>query len=697
MRLNRRSFIGGMVAAAAVPSVSAGQTGSSPFPSVSQGRWMNKGLVDAGGLHEPYIFLVRRGGQRLDAKQVCEYQQSDELIRNLHRHGVEVFHTHLYKGFGMEAERDEMEKTRKTVEFAHGLGMKADTYIQWNSMMYETFFVEEPAAVNWIQRDVAGLPILLPYGYEQSYRYRPCFSNQDYLNYLKKVVRYAVVDVKTDFIHFDNFDLNAEPDSCHCPACVSGFRNRLKAKYTPVQLKERFGFSRIDFINPPQWNDQNPPSKMQIVSDPAFQEWIDFRCQLMSDALQQMYDLVHSLNTGVALEINSGGITGQNHPWIGGTDHARLLKFTRSFWSEEGNDPALHKDGRLITRVRSYKLARAYSNVLLTYVENNPLALGESLTFNQTIGFLGSGPLSDITTNYLEFYLRNRDSFESAESAANVAVFRPYASLTYNNADVQLCTVLAEQTLIQKSIPFDLIFDEDLHDLHHYKLVILPNSECLSDEQLALLKAFVSTGGSLVLIGETGTYDEWRRMRVAPGFQDLLGDPRALAKPAEGAEKNLEAPARSLKKQVGRGRIAYLSSLDFDGPLPQPRPDFSILNEFWKLPRNWEELTSLVAWTANESIPLHLNAPAGVVADITEQRPQRRTFVHVLNYNAAEVPIQHDIQVRVQLPEGAHPIKATVRAPERHSETTIPVTSAVSGIAVTLPELRYYALLTIDW
>src|SRR6185437_3435835 len=150
LSLNRRSFIGGLAAAAAMPRTSPGQAGPSPFPSASQGQWMNKGLVDAGGLHEPYIFYVRRGGYRLDIKQVCEYQQSEELIRELHRQGIEVFHTHIYKGFGMEAEREEMEQTRKAIEFAHSLGMKADTYIQWNSMMYETFFAEEPAAVDWI-------------------------------------------------------------------------------------------------------------------------------------------------------------------------------------------------------------------------------------------------------------------------------------------------------------------------------------------------------------------------------------------------------------------------------------------------------------------------------------------------------------------------------------------------------------------
>ena len=185
-------------------------------------KWIENGLIDAGGNHEPTIFVIRRGGQRLDAREQNERAESADALRRLKAQGIEVFHTHFYKGFGMAAEMPGMEETKHTAEVAHRLGLKVDTYIQWNSMMYETFFAEEPRAQNWIQRDARGRPILLTYGYQQSYRYRPCFANQEYLDYLKKIVRYAVEEVKTDFIHFDNFDLNPEPDSCHGETCVRG-------------------------------------------------------------------------------------------------------------------------------------------------------------------------------------------------------------------------------------------------------------------------------------------------------------------------------------------------------------------------------------------------------------------------------------------------------------------------------------------
>ena len=87
---------------------------------------------------------------------------------------------------------------------------------------------------------------MMTYGFQQSFRYHPFFKNQDYLNYLKKVVRFGTQEVKTDFIHFDNFALIAETDSCHCQACVRGFRDHLRTKSaTPPKLlfpPQRIGF-----------------------------------------------------------------------------------------------------------------------------------------------------------------------------------------------------------------------------------------------------------------------------------------------------------------------------------------------------------------------------------------------------------------------------------------------------------------------
>jgi len=292
-----------------------------------------------------------------------------------------------------------------------------------------------------------------------------------------------------------------------------------------------------------------------------------------------------------------------------------------------------------------------------------------------------------VTREYLDFYLKNRDIYEDAEDNSNVAVYRSYASLTYNNADVQLCTVLAEQALIQASVPFDLVFDDGLGDLSKYKVLVLPNTECLSDEQIQILRAFVSHGGSLVVIGQTGLYDEWRRVRIRPGLDGLV-DHQVTA---DGYQESVAATAATAgtasRKHIGRGRAAYLPSLEFDGPLPAVRPNFAILNEYWKLPKNWNEFIDLVRWGAEERIPLVVEGSAGTVANCTVQASKRRMMVHLLNYNAAKVAMVRDTSVRVLLPNGEKAAKATLRVPGAPGESELPLEN----------ELRHYALITLNW
>ena len=651
-------------------------------------------MIDAGGSHEPYIFVVRRGGERMDARQTYEREQSEELIVRLKSQGVEVFHTHLYKGFGMAAERPEMEDARRVAGIAHKHGLKIDTYIQWNTMMYETFFAEEPRAKDWVQRDQLGKPILLAYGYQQSYRYRPCFANRNYLDYLKKIVRYAVEEVKTDFIHFDNFDLNAEPDSCHCPSCVDGFRKFLWEKYPAARRKERFGFENVDYVNPPEWNSGNPPQRMQIIFDPAIQEWIDFRCEVMARALDEMAAYAKSMNPEVAIECNPHGITGGNRAWEAAVDHARILKSTQVFWTEEPNPPGLMPDGRLVTKIRSYKLARAFQNILLAYTAGHPLETAECLAFNQTLAFCGTDPLRPHMLEYIAFYRKHRDLFVGTRDVAAVAVLRSYPSITYNHAQAQLSAVLAEQALIQARIPFDLIFDEHLADLSKYRVLVLPDSECMSDAQISAVRQFVTGGGGLVAIGQAGLYDEWRRLRVSRGLEGLVDGQRAARGYQERVERTAAGGA-AVRKEVGRGRSVYLPALRFDGPLPEMGNYFHIDNRYWKRPQNWQEFAEGVSWVANGEMPARVDGPDSLVMNVVSQTGKNRLMVHLVNYNARQAALADPVEVTCRVSGPATEVR--IYSPDFPEPVKVVVRNSAGAVTFTVPPVKVYSIAMVSW
>ena len=702
--MNRRDFMGSVVAGVAVSQVGNAAPGS--FPSTEEplkgAGWIKNGLITAGGLHEPYIFVLRRGGESLAARKIHDWNQSEALIRQLKDQGVEVFHTHFYKGFGMAAEMPEMLETKRAAEIAHRYGMRVDTYLQWNTMMYETFFAEEPRAKDWIQRDVSGLPILLTYGYQQSFRYRPCFSNQEYLAYLKKLVRFAVEEVKTDFIHFDNFDLNPEPDSCHSPSCVNGFRNFLKSKYSPEKLRQRFGFDNVDHINPPQWNRDNPPERMAIIFDPAIQEWIDFRCQVMADALRQMAEYAKSLNPEVAIEINPHGITGGNRAWMNAIDHSRLLTSTDAYVTEEQNFAEYFpEDSRLVSKIRSYKLARTYNNVLLT-VSPDDVATAEKLAFNQTIGTAGSGQfpsgrLPSFMLHYIAFYRRNRDLFVGTHDLATVGVLRSYPSITYHNVRAQLSAILVEQALIQSRIPFHLIFDEPLSDLAKLKVLILPDTECLTDEQIAKIRSFVENGGGLVATGHAGLYDEWRRLRVEPGLKGLVAGQPSASDYEEDVGTLEISSGLPIRKLVGKGRVVYFPGIPFDGPLPKMAPYFTIDNRFWKRPANCEELVDEIRWAANAKMPVEITGPEFLAANLVWQPEKQRQMIHLVNFNAKTTPSISSIDVVCNLTGGETAKSVRLYSLEHDAAVDLPFKTRAHATYFTVPEMKTYCLVEISW
>ncbi len=397
------------------------------------------------------------------------------------------------------------------------------------------------------------------------------------------------------------------------------------------------------------------------------------------------------------MEINPGGLNGENHTWMAGVDHSRVLKFTESFWSEEANPQAFHTDGRLVSKIRSYKLARTYKNVLLASdIANNPVALAETLAFNQTIGCVGLDAILPVTDKYIEFYRKNRDLYLDSEDVAPVAVFRSYASLTYHQARTQLSAILMEQALIQSRIPFALVFDEHLHNLADYKVLILPNSECLSDEQIALIRRYVEDGGGLVVTEQAGLYDEWRRVRTQPGLNGLAEGQLTGSEYQEKVNSQLNSLGAAVHKQTGKGKVAYIPSLEYDGELPPPEPYFTITNRFWKRPNNWKEIVDAVNWVVKDPIPFTVDGPEFLAANYTYQPLKRRYYIHLVNYNAANVSFIAGIHTRVKLSPNQKVHGVTLYAPDSNDAHSLDFSNNGYSATFTVPELRAYALIAVQ-
>jgi hypothetical protein len=260
---------------------------------------------------------------------------------------------------------------------------------------------------------------------------------------------------------------------------------------------------------------------------------------------------------------------------------------------------------------------------------------------------------------------------------------------------VQLCTVLVEQALIEAGIPFDLVFDERLSNLAKYKALILPNTECLSDGQISLLRSYVERGGALVAIGQTGQYDEWRRVRLAPGLVGMVDYQVAASSYQESVESHVEPAGAVTRKMVGKGRVGYLSAMEFDGVRPPHQPYFAITSEFWKRPKNWKQLVNLVQWAAEDQVQIQLDGPRGIVVNYTGQPQKQRAFVHLLNYDKAA--LTKPVKVGVRLPDNRQASRITVRAPGSNDAQTIDFNKNRDMTLFSISIVQPYSLVTIEW
>lgn len=94
------------------------------------------------------------------------------------------------------------------------------------------------------------------------------------------------------------------------------------------------------------------------------------------------------------------------------------------------------------------------------------------------------------------------------------------------------------QALVEARIPYELLSDQVMtaEALDRFKLVILANAACLSDDQCEALRAYVARGGSIVAASETSLRDEHGNMRNDFGLADVFG--ASVSEPPRGPVKN---------------------------------------------------------------------------------------------------------------------------------------------------------------
>ena len=233
------------------------------------------------------------------------------------------------------------------------------------TLFYETLNDEEPDAPNWREVNEWGFPIY--YTDEQTYRIAPCRNNPHYQAFVQKVLRLGVQDLKLDLIHFDQMSWWPEPRSCHCNYCRDQFRQFLRDRYSDAQLKVRFGFTKLDGIIPPPFDLWVPPVRIPELTNPLMQDWAMFRAASLAERFGEYDKYIRKLNPEVAMDGNPFFDQGANNGFQSGTDLQQYLRYGDATWTEDGHHASWTPDGRLISKIRTFKQARLMGKSVFMY------------------------------------------------------------------------------------------------------------------------------------------------------------------------------------------------------------------------------------------------------------------------------------------------------------------------------------------
>jgi len=679
---------------------SSQNTEESDAPILTPAWVANEPLIVVGNWDSMPIFRRRVGGNPTWQEDDYRKEHTEETVRKLKELGVTMAIIHFYKGFGLEAEKEHQEDTRRLSLLLKKYGIRVGVYIG-STIAFETFLAEKPEAESWFVPDFMGKPVFYD---DQTFRKRVYFMHPGYRDYMKRVLRLAVEDLNVDNIDFDNTSMQAQAQIFQHPLAIEGFREYLRNKYPAEILTKRLGFSDVRGVLPPRYD-----RPLRSIDDPLFQEWADFRCHQLNSYYAEMAQFIRGMNPDIAISTNPhSGMSGRNTVWEQGIDYPGLLPYMDIVWTEEGNEAGVTSEGILVSKIRTYKMATVLNKRVLTYTAKispdgtlvagkagGKLQMAESMAYNrQCLGMVGDVlagyALPEDQRQYIRFFVNNFEAFRDVGNVADVAVLHSHSSMGFNADRPWQSAMLFEQVLIQAKIPFDIIFDQNLKDLSKYRVLVLPDQECLNDDQLDSIRRFVNQGGGLVATEHSSLYTEWRQRRQDFGLKDVL---KVAAPPWHGAgepEQLLHtAPVRNV---IGRGRAVYVPEVK---PATTKPPAAPMTSDYWKLPVNWGELASAVSWAAGDHLSLEVKAPLTVTAELLEQKKSNTLLVHLLNYDVQQSPIVRNIEITVKIPDGQKVEEVSLLSPDE--EQAKPLTFAVrtGGIAVNLPQLRTYSIIRV--
>jgi len=456
----------------------------------------------------------------------------------------------------------------------------------------------------------------------------------------------------------------------------------------------------------------------------------EFATSSLTEYYRDAYQWVKSINSDLCVYMNAANVSEPHY--AAGRDNRRLLPYTDVLVAEGGfHYGRIHNDLWKTSASSKFYETQAdgkpsvnavssadspWRRCQLSGPEMRILMTNASTGSNPYYAFFveGLGQPGDAAAKEVgEFLEKNQAYYAHTRSAAKVAVLcsthtlNHYAGVDIPWADIsgideKKSDVVGNHSrsfygfyemLVRSLVPFDVLDDMAIEkgNISQYNLIVLPNSACMSDSEIAMIEQFVKNGGRVIADFETSHYDALGQRRQELGLSALFGinslnevvglrrQDFAKIKESNVISNSMDFPVipatrHNLKVRLTTGQSLAVFSEHIISNIPDSvnytDEPFLVENSVGKgkcfyftgtfgelyQERKFPSYARIIKSIVNQEIDadIHLeNIPHLVEVNIRDQKEKRRRMIHLVNYEIQ--PIESvvpacDVQIQICSP-----------------------------------------------
>ena len=326
--------------------------------------------------------------------------------------------------------------------------------------------------------------------------YQACVNGGWYRAQSMEVMRETLARYPLDGLFFNMFGFlrtdysYGKYDVCHCDNCQRAFKE----------------FSGKDL------------PRSYDPSEPALRDYLRFQDVTSQELRTEFRTLIKSIRPDIAISNN-----GKHSDFFRGEVNRRLDRDQE--WIYQSGEQARTYRSMGANRIRYSSAVTHFVDFPWRYAsESAPL---QSLRLAQQLAngadphyyFMGEPsqpdrePLAEMRKIF-DLHSRYQSQYANLESVASVGLYASAKSARFGRSVSTKAFRGAYQALMDAGIVFDVVHDsravdDDFVAWHRrYDVIVVPGTDCMSEQEAQALDAYVESGGSLLVIGEVACRDE---------------------------------------------------------------------------------------------------------------------------------------------------------------------------------------------